>query len=316
MNEAASDVPIPLVAPATDQISGRHTAGKRRRLRLPIAAVLVAGFGTLMLAAVASVLILGLSSAGRNTFALLNDKADLAIDSVAVRVRHQLDPARDQITYLTELIESGKLDPDDRKSMLDTLQGALAATPQVTGVGFSPPDQVVLRAARVNGEVKEAAVDMSASPEMTKAMAEGRDRQGPYWAEPVWSPEGKTTLLTLRMPVRRDDRFLGLMIVAVALGDLSRFLSELYVDEGLSAFVLYDRDHVLAHQALRYKEFSYSEQDGLPLPRIDQVDDPVLASLWRNSRPADSFTIKGRNRTSAEVVEIGNDNHLFLLRSL
>jgi class 3 adenylate cyclase len=316
MTEAASDAPIPLVAPAADQISGRHTAGKRRRLRLPIAAVLVAGFGTLMLAAVASVLILGLSSAGRNTFALLNDKADLAIDSVAVRVRHQLDPARDQITYLTGLIESGKLDPDDRKSMLDTLQGALAATPQVTGVGFSPPDQVVLRAARVNGEVKEAAVDMSASPEMTKAMVEGRDRQGPYWAEPVWSPEGKTTLLTLRMPVRRGDRFLGLMIVAVALGDLSRFLSELYVDEGLSAFVLYDRDHVLAHQALRYKEFNYPDQDSLPLPRIDQVDDPVLASLWRNSRPADSFTIKGRNRTSAEVVEIGNDNHLFLLRNL
>ena len=159
-------------------------------------------------------------------------------------------------------------------------------------------------------------LDLSASPEMTKAMAEGKDRQGPYWAEPVWSPEGKTTLLTLRMPVRRDDRFLGLMIVAVALGDLSRFLSELYVDEGLSAFVLYDRDHVLAHQALRYKEFNFSEQAGLPLPRVDQVDDPVLANLWRNSRPADRFTITGRNRTNAEVVEIGDDSHLFLLRSL
>ena len=46
------------------------------------------------------------------------------------------------------------------------------------------------------------------------------------------------------------------------------------------------------------------------------MDDPVLASLWRNSRPADSFTITGRNRTNAEVVEIGDDNHLFLLRSL
>ena len=267
MTEAASDAPISPVAPPAAQISGLLSAGKRRRLRLPIAAVLVAGFGTLMLAAVASVLILGLSSAGRNTFALLNDKADLAIDSVVVRVRHQLDPARDQITYLSGLIESGKLDPDDRQSMLDTLRGALAATPQVTGVAFSPIDQVVLRVGRVNGEVKEGTMDLSASPEMTKAMAEGKDRQGPYWAEPVWSPEGKTTLLTLRMPVRRDDRFLGLMIVAVALGDLSRFLSELYVDEGLSAFVLYDRDHVLAHQALRYKEFNFSEQAGLPLPR-------------------------------------------------
>src|SRR3954447_21437406 len=133
MTEAASDAPIPPVAPPAARISGL-SAGKRRRLRLPIAAVLVAGFGSLMLAAGASVLILGLSSAGRNTYALLKDKADLAIDSVVVRVRHQLDPAHDQITYLTGLIESGKIDPDDRESMLDTLQGALAATPQVTGV--------------------------------------------------------------------------------------------------------------------------------------------------------------------------------------
>ena len=56
MTEAASDAPIPPVAPPAAQISGLLSAGKRRRLRLPIAAVLVAGFGTLMLAAVASVI--------------------------------------------------------------------------------------------------------------------------------------------------------------------------------------------------------------------------------------------------------------------
>ena len=91
MTEAASDAPISPVAPPAAQISGLLSAGKRRRLRLPIAAVLVAGFGTLMLAAVASVLILGLSSAGRNTFALLNDKADLAIDSVSIKERECRD---------------------------------------------------------------------------------------------------------------------------------------------------------------------------------------------------------------------------------
>ena len=137
-------------------------------------------------------MILGLSSAGRNTFALLNDKADLAIDSVVVRVRHQLDPARDQITYLSGLIESGKLDPDDRQEHVSTRFGALwHATPQVTGVAFSPIDQVVLRVGRVNGEVRTSGDGPVASPEMTKAMAEGKDRQGPYWAEPVWSPEGR-----------------------------------------------------------------------------------------------------------------------------
>ncbi|UEM20348.1 HAMP domain-containing protein [Skermanella mucosa] len=321
MTEAANDAPTPLVAPpaalmTTSPITGQ-VVGRRRRLRLPIAAVLVAGFGTLMLAAVASVLILGLSSAGRNTFALLNDKADLAIDNVVVRVRHQLDPARDQITYLNGLIESGKLDPDDPEAMRDTLRGALAATPQVTGIGFTPLNQIMTRAGRINGEMVESKLDLSASPDMAAALAEARDRQGPFWVEPVWSPDVRTTLLTVRMGVRRDDRFIGMLIVGVSIGDLSRFLSELYVDEGLSAFVLYGREHVLAHQALRYKEFDFSDHGaGLPLPRIDQVDDPVLASLWRDSRPADTFVIPGRNSANTEVVEIGDDSHLFLLRTL
>jgi len=326
MTEAASDAPTPLAVPPAVH-SAVTTAGgaalRRRKLRLPIAAVLVAGFGTLMLAAVASVLILGLSSAGRNTFALLNDKADLAIDSVAVRVRHQLDPARDQLSFLNELLVSGKLDPNDQVRMLDTLRGALAATPQVTGVIFAPSSQMVFRASRVNGEVRLSTADMSDTPGMAAAIAESRDRQGPYWAEPVWASELKTTLLTLRMPVRRDDRFIGMLVVAVALGDLSRFLSELYVDEGLSAFVLYDREHVLAHQALRYKEFDFSKKEagGLPLPRIDQVDDPVLARLWHGSRPAEGIGRprtggNGNGRATAEVVDLGDDSHLFLLREL
>src|SRR3546814_19881695 len=73
--------------------------GLRRRLRLPIAAVLVVGFGTLMLVAVASVLFIGLGSAGRNPFSLLQDKAALAIDNVQVRLDRELAPDRDQADF-------------------------------------------------------------------------------------------------------------------------------------------------------------------------------------------------------------------------
>src|SRR5512145_472460 len=125
MTEAASDAPIPPVAPPAAQISGLLSAGKRRRLRLPIAAVLVAGFGSLMLAAVASVLILGLVSASTNTFALLNDKADLALAGVEVRVRHQLDPAREMARFVAGLVERGDLQANDGTAMTDTLRGAL-----------------------------------------------------------------------------------------------------------------------------------------------------------------------------------------------
>src|SRR5512143_2842535 len=86
-------------------------ARPRRRVRLSIATVLVAGFGSLTLAAVAGVLLLGLVSAGRNTLALLGDNAELALTAVTVRVHHQLDPARDQAVFLSELIARGALDP-------------------------------------------------------------------------------------------------------------------------------------------------------------------------------------------------------------
>src|SRR4051794_12356878 len=108
-------------------VARRHR--RQGRLRLPIAAVLVGGFGLLMLAAVASVLALGLGSAGRNTFALLGDKASLALHGVSVRVRHQLDPARNQALHIADLIARGAIDPADRPRMLDTLRAALAGTP-------------------------------------------------------------------------------------------------------------------------------------------------------------------------------------------
>src|SRR3546814_4218439 len=126
--------------------------GLRRRLRLPIAAVLVVGFGTLMLVAVASVLFIGLGSAGRNTFSLLQDKADLALDNVQVRLGHQLDPVRDQADFLAGRILAGAFDTDDPKALTDALPMALAATTQVTGNGYIPTVDMTARwSGRIEG---------------------------------------------------------------------------------------------------------------------------------------------------------------------
>jgi class 3 adenylate cyclase len=113
--------------------------------------------------------------------------------------------------------------------------------------------------------------------------------------------------------VRRGDRFLGMLVVAVSLGDLSRFLSELFVDENLSAFVLFDKEHVLAHQNLRYLELDLSNLgEGVPLPLIEQVDDPILARLWDGEIQTPSLG----PQTETRVVDIGGEQYLFLLRPL
>lgn len=286
---------------------------RRRRLRLPIAAVLTAGFGGLMLAAVAAVLALGLLSAGRNTFALLNDKADLALKGVVVRVRHQLEPARDQSVFLARLIETGALDTGDPVRLADTLRGALAATPHISSIGFTAPDFGSVWVSRFSGDLRTDWIDLGASEEMRRAVEETSLLEGPRWAPPTWAEAIGTTVLSLRTPVRRDGEFLGMLAATVTVGDLSAFLSELFVNDNLNAFVLYDRDHVLAHQNLRFLDRDLSRQpDGIPLPPIEQVDDPVLASLWRSARPGSDL----KNDTEARIVEVAGDSHVFLLRPI
>ncbi|CAO3399300.1 Proteins incorrectly called adenylate cyclase [Azospirillum palustre] len=292
--------------------AGPKPAG-RRRLRLPIAAVLVAGFGSLMLAAVASVLVLGLVSASTNTFALLNDKADLALAGVEVRVRHQLDPAREMARFVAGLIERGDLRAGDNTAMIDTLRGALAGAPDVTGLAFVRPDLTGVRVGRLNGGLVADPFDMQGDSDIPPEILDGPNRSAATWADPRWLKEAQNSFVTLYQPVRRDGRYLGQVAVGVSLGDLSRFLSVLYVEQGLNAFVLYDQSHVLAHPALVGRSFDFSGKlDGPPLPRTDQVDDPALAALWSNGVPVQSL----KKRVEARAVQVLGSDYIFLTRKM
>ncbi|AIB10492.1 guanylate cyclase [Azospirillum argentinense] len=291
----------------------RPPALGRPRLRLPIAAVLVAGFGSLMLLAVASVLVLGLVSASRNTFALLNDRADLALSGVEVRIRNQLNPARDMARFVAGLMERGELDPADSRSLQDTLRGALAGAPDVTGIAFFHPDRTGLRADRLGNQLHIGREDLRHEPELGPELRNGSDRTTAVWADPLWSKEAGTSFVTLFQPVRRNGTYLGQVVVGVSLGDLSRFLSTLYVEQGLNAFVLFDRQHVLAHPSLAGMKFDFSTKtDGPPLPRIDQVADPALAALWQTGQPVDAL----KKRVEGRLVNVLDEDYLFLMRSM
>ncbi|KAA0580331.1 adenylate/guanylate cyclase domain-containing protein [Azospirillum sp. B21] len=319
---ARVQLPLPAPAPAAKSAGQAGTRARaklapepagRRRLRLPIAAVLVAGFGSLMLAAVASVLVLGLVSASTNTFALLNDKADLALAGVEVRVRHQLDPAREMARFVAGLVERGDLQANDGTAMTDTLRGALAGAPDVTGLAFIRPDLTGVRVGRLNGGLVAEPFDMQGESDIPPEVLDGPNRSAATWADPRWLKEAQNSFLTLYQPVRRDGRYLGQVAVGVSLGDLSRFLSVLYVEQGLNAFVLYDHGHVLAHPALVGRSFDFSGKlDGPPLPRIDQVDDPALAALWTSGVPVQSL----KKRVEARGVRVLGSDYMFLTRSM
>ncbi|MBP2296675.1 adenylate/guanylate cyclase domain-containing protein [Azospirillum rugosum] len=312
------DHPAPPKTPKARFRKARHapraSALGRQRLRLPIAAVLVAGFGSLMLLAVASVLVLGLVSASRNTFALLNDRADLALSGVEVRVRNQLNPARDMARFVAGLMERGELDPSDTRTLQDTLRGALAGAPDVTGIAFFHPDRTGLRADRLGNELHIVREDLRGeTTSVPPELANGVDRTTAVWADPLWAKEAGTSFLTLFQPVRRNGRYLGQVVVGVSLGDLSRFLATLYVEQGLNAFVLFDKQHVLAHPSLAGMKFDFSNKtDGPPLPTVDEVADPALSALWVSGKPVQAL----KKRIEGRVVSVLDDDYFFLMRSM
>ena len=285
----------------------------RKRMHLPIAAVLVAGFGSLMLLAVASVLILGLVSAGRNTFALRNDKADLALAGVEVRVRNQMNPAREMAKFIADMVERGELDPSEPARIQDTLRGSLAAVPQVTGVALLRPDLTGVQASRQAGTLRAGPLDLRGDTDLAPLVSNAADRATPAWADPLWSKEAGMSFITLLHPIRRDGRYLGQVMVGVSLGDLSRFLSNLYVEQGINAFVLFDREHVLAHPSLAALKFDFSDKaEGPPLPRVDQLDDPGLAALWSSGEPVQTL----KKRIEGTTVTVLDEQYLFLMRSM
>ncbi len=278
--------------PDTDTDPGEW---RRKRLRLPIAAVMTAGFGGLTLLAVASVLILGLNTSGRNTFQLLSDKAELLIAGLESRVRAQLEPARAQAEYLARQIAAGEVEPGERQRMSDLLRGSLAPVPQITGVAFLDTRGVWFSASRKGPGVLE----IGAYPDPVGAaddLQAARETGSAVWVDPEWVDDFRTSILTVRAPVRRDGRFLGAVVTGVSFQDLSRFLAEMTSGPEGTAFILYDDQYVIAHPAMTRltTSFAAAAAQGLPpLPRLQDIGDPVAAAVWQEVDAAGVATGEG-----------------------
>jgi adenylate cyclase len=318
MSVTAADPPPlgPQAIDATEDARRRRLsrAWLRRRFRVSISTILVTGFGALMLLAVASVLGIGLFSAGRSTLQLLVDKADLVSTDVEVRVRNLLDAGPAQTAFVADLVFRGEIGTDQPERMSDVMRGALSATPHVTGLMYVEPDGRNVRVGRFRGELR-VGTDLAMQPEEVAALfGTTQDSLSAFWSSPLWAQELSGAILTLRQPVRRDGRLVGIVLAAVSISDLSRFLSKLYVDDGIRAVLLDEPDHVLAHPSLVGSRFQFrGVANGSPLPRIENVADPVLQALalegWDQGETL-------RPGLAARIVETAGGNFIVLQRQI
>jgi adenylate cyclase len=170
----------------------------------------------------------------------------------------------------------------------------------------------MLAAVRSNGGIAPAVDDWRLHPEIGRVMEEAGAKldASAYWGPPVFVSGPDVTLLNLRRPVIHDDRFRGLITTTISIEDLSRFITSLETETGQNAFILYDRELVLAHStlALEFPELNRAR----PLPRVTKIGDPVLFNIWREGwqdRKLE-FDVNGHWDT------VGGTEYFFLYQSL
>lgn len=284
------------------------------RFRISIAAALTLSLTGLVFVGAVAVLALGFGTAAVNTRTLLGDKAVMSIDLVTTEVRQTIDGAVNGNTYLANLIAEGHLDPSDRDRLIDYIRGTMAATPQVLGMGYLSPDYIVTRVARSDRRLGVLITDGRKMPVFVQAIKEASKKKTPFWGPLLRNEQVDATLLNLRTPLWRGDRFLGILVSTVTVSELSRVIARLISrEESLVPFVLYDEDHVLAHRIMSKRGFPRSDE--YPIPRLDQLGDEFLAQIWRQEVDDDMF-VQLKGEVDGHVVRTDGVNHLFFYRRL
>jgi class 3 adenylate cyclase len=287
------------------------------RVRLPrkaltLSVTLASILGCLVSLSVLTVFAIEWVAAQRTTVELLQSRTRLALALLESRVRGQLDPAREQVSFLAGLVADGRLDPADHATVGKVLLGAIAATPQIQLLTMATEDLHVVGAERQGSKVE--AIDRPMMPtgveDYRKTVA--RPETVAFWAPPRFLRVTGITALNIRHRLLRDGKPLGMLFASVSITELSSFLRTT-VDrkEGqVHGFILYGHDEVAGYAGIENALAHLSPEH--PLPQLDEIDDPVLAAIWKNPRP---YLVDLPN-TQTHVVAVDGRNWLFLMRPL
>lgn len=294
--------------------SGSETAGVRRRSStLPVALVLAGSMAVLVLAAVVSVLVIGLWTSQRNTIDLLNERSVLIIGSIENDVRGYLEPALAQVEFIRRRIATGAVDPANQQRMSDLLSGSLAAAPQIEVIVFWDTNfrQIVVLNDAPGDPASVIAVDRDDSETARIKDERARAATAPFWDDIVFAPEPGLSYVNLVQPLRVNGEYIGFVAVGVSLSELSKYVTEVGDLFDVNAFILYGRDRVLAHPLLTQRHPEQSADN--PVVAIDRVGDIVLDGIWEGE-PANLFGAAAKAGVNVVVMEVGEVEHVAIYR--
>ncbi|MBK8159571.1 MAG: adenylate/guanylate cyclase domain-containing protein [Rhodospirillaceae bacterium] len=285
----------------------------QRAWRFPIWVVLAATFGGLAALAIALVAAVINLIAVENTTDLLNVLVDREITNLEKSLVGELDPALEQVRFLSGYIASGQVALDDNQRLSDLLMGSLAASPQLTSVSFIRPDLSVVVATRQrDGKLYVARVDDGLyKASYRQALRLGSAAHDPIWGAPIYIPDLDKPVMSALAPVRHKGEVLGVFTAVVSLPQISENLKGRSGPE-TTPFVLGENGIVFSHRELFSGDFHLSEER--PLPRFDEITDPVLAQF--DATKARTVTPENRPDSpfQAQMVTVGDNQYLIIFK--
>jgi adenylate cyclase len=283
--------------------------------RFPIWAVLAATFGGLAALAIALVSLVIYAIAFDNTYDLLNILAEREISNLEESLADELDPALDQVRFLSGYLASGQIALADNQRLSDLLMGSLAASPQLMGVSFIRADLSVVAAARqLDGKLYVSNItDGLRNAGYRQAWRVGSAAREPIWGAPIFIRELDKPVMSALAPVRQRGEVLGVFTAILSLPQISQDLKD-RAGPATTPFVLGEGGMVFSHRQLFSDDFHLSEER--PLPRFDEINDPVLAQL--DPAAARSVSLPDRPDVSLQEqdVVVGGTPYLIIFKDV
>lgn len=281
-------------------------------LRGPVrfATIAVFGLGAFVAAAVGITLYVSGTTSLRTTQALLAERAEDLLDALERQVMAELGPVQAQSQWIAGAFGEGRIDLKHRDRLDAFMLGTLGTTPQVAGIGVVDGAGRALRWDR--GERASHTEDWSARRPVRDWVAAGRELPGPGWRPPLWAQSQQAAALIYETPLRRSGRYLGMLGQVVPLAKLSGELAVFGTEHGLTAFILFGEDRVLAHPRLAAGAGGLPRAE--PLPMLVEVGDPVLQRI-ASPDARTPLGLRRLTRTQAVTARVDGAQYLYLTRA-
>jgi adenylate cyclase len=201
------------------------------------------------------------------------------INALERAIEDHLDPARELAAFLAKEIAEDRYGFEDEAQLKTLVLGSLAAAPQVKRIMVFDASLNALRVVRdFEGashliERFDASKDQGVIDVYREAVAAGVAHWGPL----LFGERVKQTLMNVRAPIVDAGKVEGVLTVAVAIDELSRFIETMGKQGEETTFILYGDLGVLAHPRLREHLGEITAQ--APVLSRQRLGDEVISSL-------------------------------------